>query len=207
MSDEPCESIWKGRLKLNSSYLGASQGTELVLDSIWHSTGSQVTCNWHSRNMWLSAKFARPSPPTECCFATHPRDQPGREGLAARLLADTLWQDSICLTIYMRVGDKIAFHLSRLPVALVYWATPISLTYWTSLGSCSVVLPDTTPELHSFWFPKREFGKKVIVKWCFWPSVHGIDTVQQQPFCPCCFQMLAWYVTRHFPGVLYSTRP
>ena len=31
-SDQPCESVWKGRLELNSSYLDASQGTELVLD-------------------------------------------------------------------------------------------------------------------------------------------------------------------------------
>jgi len=25
-----------------------SQGTELIFDSIWHTTDSQVTCNWHS---------------------------------------------------------------------------------------------------------------------------------------------------------------
>ena len=84
-SDQPCESIWKGRLELNSSYLDASQGTELVLDSIWHSTGSQVTCNWHSRKTWSSAKFARPSPPTAHRFTARPCDRPGGEGLAARL--------------------------------------------------------------------------------------------------------------------------
>ena len=33
----------------------------------------------------VSAKFAGPSPPTACRFAVHPRDQPGGEGLAARL--------------------------------------------------------------------------------------------------------------------------
>ena len=31
MSNQPCESVWKGTLKLNSSYLDASQGTELTL--------------------------------------------------------------------------------------------------------------------------------------------------------------------------------
>ena len=84
-SDQPCESVWKGRLKLNSSYLDASQGTEPVLHSNWHTTCSQVTCNWHSRKTWSSAKFARPSPPTTCRFATRPRDRPGGEGLVARL--------------------------------------------------------------------------------------------------------------------------
>ena len=84
-SDQPCESVWKGRLELNSSCLDASQGTELILDLNWHATGSQVTCNWHSRKTWSSAKFARPSPPTTCRFATRPRDRPGGEGLAARL--------------------------------------------------------------------------------------------------------------------------
>ena len=83
--DQPCESVWKGRLELNSSYLDASQGTELVLHSNWHTTASQVTCNWRSRKTWSSAKFTRPSPPTARRFATRPHDRPGGEGLAARL--------------------------------------------------------------------------------------------------------------------------
>ena len=29
MSDQPSESVWKGRLELNSSYLDVFQGTEL----------------------------------------------------------------------------------------------------------------------------------------------------------------------------------
>ena len=92
MSDQPCESVWKGTLELNLSYLDASQGTELALDSNCHTTGSQVTCNWHSRKTRSSAKFARPFPPTACRFAAHPRNWPGGEGLAARL--DHLWQVS-----------------------------------------------------------------------------------------------------------------
>jgi len=68
-SDQPCESVWNGGLELNSSYLDASQGTELILDSNWHTTGSQATCNWHSRKTWSSAKFARPSLPIARRFA------------------------------------------------------------------------------------------------------------------------------------------
>ena len=49
VSDQPGESVWKGKFELNSIYLDASQDTELVLDSNWHSTGSKVSCNWHSR--------------------------------------------------------------------------------------------------------------------------------------------------------------
>ena len=49
MSDQPSESVWKGRFELNSSYLDASRDTEFVLDSNWHSTGPKVSCNWHSR--------------------------------------------------------------------------------------------------------------------------------------------------------------
>ena len=41
---QSCDSVWKGRLELNSSYLDASQGTEPVFDLNWHTTGSQVTC-------------------------------------------------------------------------------------------------------------------------------------------------------------------
>ena len=47
--DQPGDSIWKGRFELNSSYLDASQDTELVLSSNWLSAGSKVTYNWHSR--------------------------------------------------------------------------------------------------------------------------------------------------------------
>jgi len=45
----PSYATGKGTLELNSSYLDASHGTELVLDSNWHTTGSHLACNWHSR--------------------------------------------------------------------------------------------------------------------------------------------------------------
>ena len=38
----PAESVWKAKLEQKFSHRDASQDTELVLSSSWHSTGSQV---------------------------------------------------------------------------------------------------------------------------------------------------------------------
>jgi len=70
MSDQPSMSVWKGRLKLNSSHLDASQDTELILDSNWHPTSSQVSCNWHFQKNVIKCKD-------------------GGEGLAVRLAQNT----------------------------------------------------------------------------------------------------------------------
>ena len=99
------------RVKLNLSHLDASHDTELLLNSKLHSTCSQVTCNWHSRKMWLSANFARPSPPTTHHFTAHPHDRPCGEGLAARLLLNRMGhshqgEDQVWLG-YSVQGDRI----------------------------------------------------------------------------------------------------
>ena len=86
LSDQPSESAQKIRLELTFSTWILTQDTQLVFNSNWHSTSSQVTHNWLSRKTWSSSKFAKPSPPTTRCFTVHACDRPGGEGLVARLV-------------------------------------------------------------------------------------------------------------------------
>ena len=66
-----------------------------------YSTGSQVTCNWHSRETWLSAKLAKPLHAT----SQHACDQPGRGGLAARLTEEMTCVMCVLLLAFIHNSD------------------------------------------------------------------------------------------------------
>ena len=87
------------------------QDTEIVLDTNWHSTSSQVSyiVIGIPENV---IEFARPSPPIARCFTTQPHDQPGGEGLVTRQCKSSL------VSILMEHEVVNPFPLTAFPEAI-----------------------------------------------------------------------------------------